>query len=531
MRDRQRRLEKLFFAPKASDYEQAQAILNESSRYNLGRPYRNVNVPNLGLLFLQPENQRRLAFKRKGTRTIAGFPTAEVAFEEKTTPTLVRDRWGNDVPASGRFWIDETRGTVLRTEIEYDLETDKTTRQPDNWERGLVSTEYRREIALGCFVPDTMTELYNFWGIGQIDSVARYSNYRRFEVSVGTAELLPLTYGPETAGGQTMAPIPPEAAVPSERPPSSEAVPPPRQEPRPLEMKPAAELPGSAGTLLQKAGDYVVRYEEAFRNIMAMEDSEQVFDVVGTSSKFARNPDGHVTASQQREVNRTTRRLRSEIAFTMLQGPVPWTAFRDVIEVDSRPVGQPGRLEQAFRDSPSSAFERAAVISRDSRTYSLGPESRNPTMPMVALAYLHPDNRDRFTFERKGRGRSGEVEVAFMEVGRPAFVQDPSGADMPAQGRVLVREEDGAVLRTEVEFRSVGAQRGRSLRVTTLYQPDAGLTLLVPVRMTVVYEAAVDADLGPTLSAGSPSQQPTPAGDRLEVTARYSGFQRVGTAP
>jgi hypothetical protein len=230
VRDRERRLERLFFAPRASDFEQAEAILNESSRYNLGRAYRNVNVPTLGLLFLRPENQRRLAFKRKGQRTIAGFPAVEVAFEEKTSPTLVHDRWGNDVPASGRFWIDETRGTVLRTEIEYDLETQKAVRSPDAWERGLISTEYRREIALECVVPDTMTELYTFWGIGRIDGVARYANYRRFEVSVGTSEVLPLTYGPE-AGEKSTGAVPPEPAPPGLPPPcdpESSLPPPPR---------------------------------------------------------------------------------------------------------------------------------------------------------------------------------------------------------------------------------------------------------------------------------------------------------------
>ncbi len=103
---------------------------------------------------------------------------------------------------------------------------------------------------------------------------------------------------------------------------------------------------------------------------------------------------------------------------------------------------------------------------------------------------------------------------------------------MPARGRVRVREEDGAVLRTEVEFRSAGAENGRSLRVTTVYGPDPGLSLLVPVRMTEVYEAAVDADLG-SASAARTSSQPTPAADRLDVTARYSGFHRValGTQP
>ena len=186
VRDRERRLEKLFFAPSSSAYERAQAILSESSRYNLGPAYRNVNVPTLGLLYLRPENQRRLAFKRKGARTIAGFPAVEVAFEERSSPTLVRNRLNHDVPAGGRFWIDATRGTVLRTEIEYDLETEKATRPPISWERGLVSTEYRRDVGLGSFVPDTMTELYDLQGIGLIETSARYTSYRRFEVSVGT---------------------------------------------------------------------------------------------------------------------------------------------------------------------------------------------------------------------------------------------------------------------------------------------------------------------------------------------------------
>ncbi len=93
VRDRERRLEKLLSAPRASEVERAKAILDEGSRYNLG-PYRNVNAPTLGLLFLRSENQARLAFKRKGTRTIAGFAAVEVAFEEKARPTIVRDPRG-----------------------------------------------------------------------------------------------------------------------------------------------------------------------------------------------------------------------------------------------------------------------------------------------------------------------------------------------------------------------------------------------------------------------------------------------------
>ena len=45
-----------------------------------------------------------------------------------------------------------------------------------------------------------MTELYNFRGIGRIEATARYSNYRRFEVSVGTAAAVPLGQGPDAVG-------------------------------------------------------------------------------------------------------------------------------------------------------------------------------------------------------------------------------------------------------------------------------------------------------------------------------------------
>ncbi len=167
VRDRDQRLEQLFAKPGSSSYEQARAILREGARYNLGMN-RTVNTPTLGLLFLLPQNQGRLAFKRKGTKTIAGLKAVEVAFEEKARPTLVRNRSDEDVLASGSFWIDPSHGTVLRTRLGYG--------------RGGVTTEFRREPALDIFVPDTMDEWYVF-SDGSLEGRARYRNYRRFQVS------------------------------------------------------------------------------------------------------------------------------------------------------------------------------------------------------------------------------------------------------------------------------------------------------------------------------------------------------------
>jgi len=182
VRDRERRLEKLFSSGSKDVWAQGQAILKESSRYNLGGAYRNVNTPTLGLLFLRPENQKRLAFTRRGTRTLAGFQTVVVEFKEVSSPTLVHDNWNNDVPASGHLFVDPSRGAVLRTEIEYDMETDKGGRESWSWARAMVATDYRREVSLGLWVPDQMRELCWTRQVGQVEGTARYSNYRQFGV-------------------------------------------------------------------------------------------------------------------------------------------------------------------------------------------------------------------------------------------------------------------------------------------------------------------------------------------------------------
>lgn len=182
--DRARRLERLFTRPSADTHAQARAILRESSRYNLGRDHvtRNVNAPTFALLFLLPQNQQRLSFKRKGRKGIAGTTTVEIAFEETSRPTLVRDEYQDDTPAKGSIWLDPSRGTVLRTRIEYDIEKQKRLYPADMWAVAVIVTDYRRESGLDILVPDTMTEWYTKHAVRYLEGRATYSSYRRFEV-------------------------------------------------------------------------------------------------------------------------------------------------------------------------------------------------------------------------------------------------------------------------------------------------------------------------------------------------------------
>ncbi len=182
VRDRDGRLERAFREKPATAVAQAQAILAESARYNIG-PERTVNLPTLPLLFLHPANQARFAFERKGGGS--GGAPVEIAFREQKRPTMVRGvpgssvqaefGRGGDLPAEGRFWID-SRGTVVRSEVRFKFDFGGT---------ATITTTYQAEPSLAMWVPAEMKEKYEGGGFGAgTDAVARYSRFRKFEVTI-----------------------------------------------------------------------------------------------------------------------------------------------------------------------------------------------------------------------------------------------------------------------------------------------------------------------------------------------------------
>jgi hypothetical protein len=192
VRDREERLYRLFVAPSASSLSQAQRIMTESARFNIGRIERTMNVPTLALLFLDPAYQARVRFKRSTDRTPttlrnpsggddATMPLFRAAaevwvveFEERDKPTIIRTPKGADVPSRGRFWIDPVTGRVSLTEL---IAQDATV-------RGVVNVTYRDEPATGLVLPVAMRERYDGRDGLRIEGVASYSNFRRFDVRV-----------------------------------------------------------------------------------------------------------------------------------------------------------------------------------------------------------------------------------------------------------------------------------------------------------------------------------------------------------
>ncbi len=193
VRDRTDRLEKLFVDMPAGDVnvkKRAAQIMNESARYNIGSVQRNINVPLLTLMLLDPIYQPRFRYsvslEHKGTpRGLPKTPAYQLAadaweidFEEVLTPTVIQGD-GADAKSHGRVWVDPDTDRVLMTELVNEAKTVRTT----------IRVSFQSEPVAGFLLPLEMRESYvlkrRFY---TFEGSATYSNYRRFTVS--TAEVI-----------------------------------------------------------------------------------------------------------------------------------------------------------------------------------------------------------------------------------------------------------------------------------------------------------------------------------------------------
>jgi hypothetical protein len=172
IRDREDRLRKLFIDAPKSAAGDARRITDESARYNLGSIDRTINVPTLALEYLFPAALARLRVERRGEESIDGVRAWRIDFDERSGPTLIRTPGGGNLPASGSFWIDPVTGRIVKTILRTD----------DRNLKMAITVLYRGSDELGLWVPSEMRERYEREG-ETLTAVARYSNFRRFQVS------------------------------------------------------------------------------------------------------------------------------------------------------------------------------------------------------------------------------------------------------------------------------------------------------------------------------------------------------------
>ena len=172
VRDREERLAAIFLKGGGNAFDLARTIMNEGARYNIGNVSRNINTPTLSLAFLTAQHRRRFEFKL-GKRDESD-PGVEVEFRETARPTFVATTGGRDLPVRGRFWISETDGTVLRSELD----------AIDTGVEAHITVTYQKDEGIGLFVPARMEERYRRPRDPlEVQGVATYSRFRRFQVN------------------------------------------------------------------------------------------------------------------------------------------------------------------------------------------------------------------------------------------------------------------------------------------------------------------------------------------------------------
>lgn len=188
VRDRDARLQKLFLEPASRASAQSVRIAEESARFNLnlGGIERTLNAPGIPVAFLQPELQSRFAFsldrREDGDVWI-------IRYEESRRPTVFQHNGTIDNPSAGRLWIDVSTGEVVRTE---------QTVTPPRF-AVIVTTTFKHDDRFGVAVPAEMREQIAGRPPGRyaLEGVARYANYRRFEITTDDRAAAPSQASPD----------------------------------------------------------------------------------------------------------------------------------------------------------------------------------------------------------------------------------------------------------------------------------------------------------------------------------------------
>jgi hypothetical protein len=211
--------------------------------------------------------------------------------------------------------------------------------------------------------------------------------------------------------------------------------------------------------LLTKTSDYVTQFVNQFTNVVAEE-----------------------TLVQETTVPRRKRTMRSDFLLVRYPGDSQWQSFRDVAEVDGKPVrDKEERLTRLFLEPASSAIRRARELQEAGARFNLL-DIGTLNNPLMVLAFLQDIYRERFRFTVAGLDKKlGPTvrQVQFQEFKVPTLIKGNGNQDIPSRGLVWIEEDTGRVVQTELRI----GGRTSPISVITFYKFDDQLGINVPVEM------------------------------------------------
>jgi VWFA-related protein len=291
------------------------------------------------------------------------------------------------------------------------------------------------------------------------------------------------------------------------RPDADDYVPPPEA----ARVAPLGAAPSRAAAVDVSRGAESARSESAARDLEVQRLLARAADyVAGYQREYS------MLVAEERYVQRTRteqQTLRSDLLLVRPPGIDAWVSFRDVFEVNGRPVrDREDRLKRLFLDGSPEALKQLAAIKAESSRLNIGPVERNINVPLFALKFLEADNLARCRFAPAGTKDVAGVSatrMTFLETAKPTLVRLDMAEDIAATGWFLVDPASGAVVGTMLQL--VFPSNNAVIELEVRYEREGNLGLWVPVEMTETYSLR-----GTTMERRAV----------LDARAEYSRFRR-----
>jgi hypothetical protein len=166
---RGRPLDRAVYRAYSRSVDPRREIAREATRHNL-TDIGTLNNPLSAIAFLQAEYRSRFRFTELPTEV--GPEIRAIQFEEQTRPTILKRGKNEDLLSSGRMWIEEETGRVVKTELVATL-------PPYTGKVAVIETDFAYDPDLKINVPREMRDWYAW---KEFQGVARYQRFRRFQV-------------------------------------------------------------------------------------------------------------------------------------------------------------------------------------------------------------------------------------------------------------------------------------------------------------------------------------------------------------
>jgi len=244
----------------------------------------------------------------------------------------------------------------------------------------------------------------------------------------------------------------------------------------------------SLPVVLEHAAAYVAEYRRQLSGIVAEEQYTQ-------DERFSMMSAGTPRA------NALHRQLRSDFLLVPAHGADGLVEFRDVFEVDGRPVrDRQERLTRLFLErSPSATSQIRSIVSESAR-YNIGAVYRDMNTPTLPLLFLDVRYQSRFRFKHgddaapqlaRGSSRSARFTppaglwvVEYEETAKDTVIQRVQvGGDLPARGRFWIEPASGRVVISEL----IVSDPLINCTIDVAYENDPTLGVFIPIEMRERY--------------------------------------------